>query len=612
MKNKKQKHMEIMTYKKCLSIKRDDGLRMRSVDEFTMNALLRCTVSRNFKRPFMSVYGDDDVITYGKFNYIIQNIRAFLVNKGLKKGDKVALLGESSPNWMIAYFSITTIGAIAIPILPEFSKKEIAKILEHSEAKAIVVNSKQFDKVSTFCIDNPRAVVRMDDLFYIPEKLFSDIKEKKDFEEAAGIDIKSYKRRAKENKELDEIKVNEDDLASIIYTSGTTGTSKGVMLSHKNLVWNADISSDAYVKITPRYKFLSILPVAHVYEFTEGQLLMMMNGAQIIFLGKPPAPSILLPALNKIKPQILLSVPLLMEKVYRSAVLPTINKNKNIQNLLKNPITRPLVYRLIGSKLKITFGGRVKFFGLGGAPLDKEVEDFLYRAKFPYAIGYGLTETSPLVAACGYKKSDHKRGTIGKFVPNVQYKLLNKDPKTGVGEIVVKGPGVMKGYYKNDELNKEVFTEDGYFRTGDLGVVVKKRLLLKGRSKTMILGSGGENIYPEAIESIFNNQEFVEETLVIPEGSSLVALIKIDYEAFAKITKLSFEDSKAAAFEYINKLKRDINKELNSFSKIHEVTLQDEPFQRTPTQKIKRFLYLDRFKKDKTGKDEENKESKDK
>jgi len=612
MKNKKQKHMEIMTYKKCLSIKREDGLRMRSVDAFTMNALLRCTVSRNFKRPFMSTYGEEEVITYGKFNYIIQNIRSFLVNKGLKKGDKVALLGESSPNWMIAYFSITTIGAIAVPILPEFSKKEIAKILEHSETKAVVVNSKQFDKVSTFCIDNPRAVVRMDDLFYIPEKLFSDIKVKKDFEEAAGIDIKSYKRRAKENKELDEIIVNEDDLASIIYTSGTTGTSKGVMLTHKNLVWNADISSDAYVKITPRFKFLSILPVAHVYEFTEGQLLMMMNGAQIIFLGKPPAPSILLPALNKIKPQILLSVPLLMEKVYRSAVLPTINKNKNIQNLIKNPITRPLVYRLIGSKLKITFGGRVKFFGLGGAPLDKEVEDFLYRAKFPYAIGYGLTETSPLVAACGYKKSDHKRGTIGKFVPNVQYKLLNKDPKTGVGEIVVKGPGVMKGYFKNDELNKEVFTEDGYFRTGDLGVVEKKRLLLKGRSKTMILGSGGENIYPEAIESIFNNQEFVEETLVIPEGSSLVALIKIDYEAFAKITKLSFEDSKAAAVEYINKLKRDINKELNSFSKIHEVTLQDEPFQRTPTQKIKRFLYLDRFMKDKTVKEEENKESTDK
>lgn len=600
---KKQKHMEIISYKKCLSIKRADGLRMRSVDEFTMNSVLKCTVSRNFKRPFMSTYGDNEVITYGKFNYIVQNVRSFLNKNGITKGDKIAILGESSPTWMMSYFAITTIGAIAVPILPDFSKKEINKILKHSEAKGLIVNSKNVEKTFDFIKDNPKLILRLDDIFHIPEKILKEISSKKEFEEAAGIDIKTYKRRKNENQILNDIKVEEDDIASIIYTSGTTGTSKGVMLSHKNLVWNADISSDAYVKITHRYKFLSILPVAHVYEFTEGQLLMMMNGAQIIFLGKPPAPSILLPALNEIKPQILLSVPLLMEKVYRSAVLPTINTNKNIQNLLKNPLTKGFVYKLIGKKLKVKFGGRVKFFGLGGAPLDKEVEDFLYRAKFPYAIGYGLTETSPLVAACGYKKSDHKRGTIGKFVPNVNYKLLNKDPKTGVGEIAVKGPGVMKGYYKNDELNKEVFTEDGYFKTGDLGAVEKKRLALKGRSKTMILGAGGENIYPEAIESIFNNQEFVEESLVVPEGSSLVALIKIDYEAFAKITKLSIEESKSAAIEYINKLKRDINKELNSFSKIHEVSLQEEPFQRTPTQKIKRFLYLDRKKKN--NKDEE-------
>jgi len=603
VKNKKQKHMEIMSYKKCLSIKRSDGLRMRCVDEFTMNSLLRCTVSRNFKRPFMSVYGDDEVITYGKFNYMVQNIKAFFNNKGIKKGDRVAILGESCPNWMLSYFAITTLGAIAVPILPDFSKTEIDKILKHSEAKALVVNSKNCEKTIEFIKENPSIIIRMNDVFHIPSKLIKDISTKKDFEDAAGVDVKFFKRKSKEIKELNSIKVNEDDIASIIYTSGTTGTSKGAMLTHKNLVWNADISSDAYVNITHRFKFLSILPVAHVYEFTEGQLLMMMNGAQIIFLGKPPAPSILLPALNQIKPQILLSVPLLMEKVYRSAVLPTINNNKNIQNLLKNPLTRGFVYKLIGKKLKVKFGGRVKFFGLGGAPLDKEVENFLYRAKFPYAIGYGLTETSPLIAACGYKKSDHKRETIGKFVKHVEYKLLNKDPETGVGEIAVKGPGVMKGYYKNEELNKEVFSEDGYFKTGDLGALVKNRLALKGRSKTMILGAGGENIYPEAIESIFNNQEFVEESLVVPEGKSLVALIKIDYEAYAKLTKLSLEESKSAAFEYVNKLKRDINKELNSFSKIHEVSLQDEPFQRTPTQKIKRFLYLDRKKKNK--KDEE-------
>ena len=598
--------MEIMTYKKCQSIKRKDGLKMRCVDEYTMNSLLRCTVSRNFKRPFMSTYGDDEFITYGKFNYIVQNIRAFLVSNGVKKGDKIAIFGESSPNWMISYFSITTIGAIAVPILPEFSKSEVNKILIHSGATSIFINSKQFEKVKDFCIENPKLIIRLDDLFHIPEKIIKEVTNKKDYSEAAGIDIKVHKRRMKENQILGEIKVEEDDIASIIYTSGTTGTSKGVMLTHKNLVWNADVSSNAYVHITPRDRFLSILPVAHVYEFTEGQLLMMMNGAQIIFLGRPPAPSVLLPALNKIKPQILLSVPLLMEKIYRSAVVPTINKNKTLQKLMKNPLTRNAVCKLIGSKLKVKFGGKVKFFGLGGAPLDKEVEDFLYRAKFPYAIGYGLTETSPLVAACGTKKRDHKRGYIGKLVTNVECKLIDKDPKTGIGEIAVKGPGVMKGYYKNDELNKEVFTEDGYFKTGDLGSIEKRRLALKGRSKTMILGAGGENIYPEAIESIFNNQEFVEETLVVPEGTSLVALIKIDYESFAKITKLSFEDSKQAALEYVNKLKRDINKELNSFSKIHEVTLQDEPFQRTPTQKIKRFLYLDRKKKDKTTPDNNN------
>ncbi len=600
MKKRKSNRMEVISYKKCLSIKRPDGLRMRSVDEFTMNSLLKCTVSRNFKNPAMSLYGEDEVITYGKFNYIVQNMRAFLISKGLKKGDKVAILGDSAPNWMLAYFSLTTLGVIAVPILPEFSKKEIGKILEHSEAKGIFVNSKQFEKVQEFCNANSSLIIRMDDLFQIPTKIISEITTKKDFLEAAGIDVKGFKRTSKENQILSEIKVNEEDLASIIYTSGTTGTSKGVMLTHKNLVWNADISSDHYVKITHRHKVLSILPVAHVYEFTEGQTLIMMNGAHIIFLGKPPSPSVLLPALSSIKPQIIFSVPLLMEKIYRSSVLPTISKNKTLQKLIKNPLTKNAVCKLIGSKLKVKFGGRVKFFGLGGAPLDKEVEDFLYRAKFPYGIGYGLTETSPLVAGCGPQSRDHKRGTIGKFVANVEYQLLNKDPKTGVGELVVKGPGVMKGYYKNDKLNAEVFTKDGYFRTGDLGSVEKKRLSLKGRSKTMILGSGGENIYPEAIESIFNNQEFVEETLVVPEGTSLIALIKIDYDAFAKITKLSFNDSKDAAFDYINKLKRDINKELNSFSRIHEVTLQDEPFQRTPTQKIKRFLYLDRKKKDKS------------
>jgi long-chain acyl-CoA synthetase len=589
----KAKRMEVMTYKKCLSIKREDGLRMRCVDKFTMPAALRCTVSRNFKRPFMSTYKSGEVLTYGMFNFLVQNQSAYLANHGIVKGDKISIIGESSPYWMVSYFAITSLGAIAVPVLPDFSSKEMIKILAHSEAKSAIISSKYYDKILPFIKENNDLIIRLDDLFHIPSNILSDIENSKNFLEAAGVDVTKYKRKIADDKLLAEFEKNvlEEDLASIIYTSGTTGTSKGVMLTHKNLVWNGDISSDGYMNVKPRYKFLSILPVSHVYEFTAGQQLAMMNGAQIIFLGKPPAPSILLPALEDVRPQVIFSVPLLMEKVYRSAVAPTLRNNKTIASLIKNPLTKGAVSKLIGRKLMVAFGGRVKFFGLGGAPLDAEVENFLYAAKFPYAIGYGLTETSPMIAGCSARHRDHVKGTIGKIVPNTTIKFENADPKTGIGEILVKSPAVMKGYYKNEELTSEVMTEDGFFRTGDLGIIIKKRLSLRGRSKTMILGSGGENIYPESIESLINNQEFVQESLVVPDGSGLMALIKIDIESYAKISKLSMADAKDGANEYINKLKRDVNKELNAFSRIHDVTLQEEPFQRTPTQKIKRFIY---------------------
>jgi long-chain acyl-CoA synthetase len=238
----------------------------------------------------------------------------------------------------------------------------------------------------------------------------------------------------------------------------------------------------------------------------------------------------------------------------------------------------------------MTFGGRLKFFGIGGAPLDREVEQFLSDAKFPYAIGYGLTETSPLIAGGQPKK--HYVGTIGKLVEHVDVKLENPDPATGVGEILVKGPNVMQGYYDNPSLNAEVFTSDGYFRTGDLGHLDKHgRLSIKGRTKTMILGSGGENIYPELIEAVINNQSFVTESLVVPEHGGLIALVKIDFDMFAQKMAITVNDAKTEALKYVAKLREDVNKELSAFSRISAVELQEEPFQRTPTQKIKRFLY---------------------
>ena len=285
-----------------------------------------------------------------------------------------------------------------------------------------------------------------------------------------------------------------------------------------------------------------------------------------------------------------MTVPLLIEKIYRSSVLPTLKESTKLHRYLRFGLTRRFIYRIIGRKLKVTMGGRLRFFGIGGAPLDREVETFLAEANFPYAIGYGLTETSPLIAGGTPKK--HKVGTIGKIVEHLQVRLEDKDPNTGVGEIAVSGPSVMQGYWNNPTLNEESFTADGFFKTGDLGHIDKSgRLSIMGRTKTMILGSGGENIYPELIEAVINNYDFVTESLVIPEGGALVALIKLDLEAYAEKMALSVNEAKNEATRYINKLREDVNKELSVFSRLSGAHLQEDAFERTPTQKIKRFLY---------------------
>ena len=590
-KPKKKVKQTVWSYQKIRKLKREDGLTLKTVTEYTMESVVECTVSRNAKRIALRTYGEDEgEVTYAQLKTMKDAIGVFLLEHGFVRGDRIALLGESCPTWLIAYFGITSIGCTAVPVLPDFSAKEACQILAHSKAKGVVVNAKHFEKVIPFVKDNPSLLVRMEDLFHIPDPISSQLVDRQQFSAAPGRDI----RRRKLDKKAEQLRLSslarEEDLASLIYTSGTTGNSKGVMLTHKNLVWNADISTDVYVDLKPGDKVLSILPISHVYEFTTGQILELMRGCEIIYLGKAPAPSILLPALKEVRPRIVMTVPLLMEKVYRSSVLPVLRDNKNLEKWLKYPVVRRFICRVIGRKLKMTFGGRLKFFGIGGAPLDREVEQFLSDAKFPYAIGYGLTETSPLIAGGQPKK--HYVGTIGKLVEHVDVKLENPDPATGVGEILVKGPNVMQGYYDNPSLNAEVFTSDGYFRTGDLGHLDKHgRLSIKGRTKTMILGSGGENIYPELIEAVINNQSFVTESLVVPEHGGLIALVKIDFDMFAQKMAINVNDAKTEALKYVAKLREDVNKELSAFSRISAVELQEEPFQRTPTQKIKRFLY---------------------
>ncbi len=589
--SKKNKKKDIWSLKRISKLKRADGLTMKTVNEYTMNAVVDCAASRYDKQVALRMYGDDEsLITYAQIKSMKDSIAVTLLEAGFVHGDKIAILGESCPTWIVAYFGITSIGCVAVPILPDFSSKEACAILEHCGAKGIVVNGKHFEKVIPFVKTDPAFLVRMEDLFHIPDPISAGLVDKEQFASAPGRDIT---RRRLDKKALElrsENTAKEEDIASLIYTSGTTGSSKGVLLTHKNLVWNADVSTDVYVNLKPGDHVLSILPISHVYEFTTGQILELMCGTEITYLGKAPAASILLPALKSVRPRLLMTVPLLMEKIYRSSVLPVLRDNEKLKPWLKFGPTKKIISRIIGRKLKVTFGGKLKFFGIGGAPLDRDVEQFLADAKFPYSIGYGLTETSPLVA--GGLPNKHYVGMIGKLVEHVDVILENKNPETGVGEILVKGPNVMQGYYKNPKLNEEVFTEGGYFRTGDLGYFDKQgRLAIKGRTKTMILGSGGENIYPEHIEAVINNISFVSESLVVPEDGGLIALIKIDIDSFAQKMALNVNDAKVEAKKYVAKIREDVNKELSAFSRISTAELHEEPFQRTPSQKIKRFLY---------------------
>jgi long-chain acyl-CoA synthetase len=390
-----------------------------------------------------------------------------------------------------------------------------------------------------------------------------------------------------------QVEVEEEELASIIYTSGTTGNSKGVMLTHKNLSWT---TQQCYTlqEIKTSDRFLSILPLSHTLENTVGFLLPVKYGASVHYLQKPPVPSVLMPAFQEVKPTIMLSVPLIIEKVFRAKIYPEFQKSAVVSKLYSVAFFRKLLHKVAAKKLHKTFGGHLHFFGIGGAKLDPTVERFLMEGGFPYAIGYGLTETSPLLA--GAVGKNRKLGSTGIAMEGVQLRIANADPLTGEGEIQAKGLNVMRGYYKAPEITKEVFTEDGWFKTGDRGCFDKtNRLHIKGRIKTMIVGASGENIYPEEIESVINKMRFVLESLVIEKKGKLVAMIHLNMEEI----EANFKHMKAEAQLYIHEkseeilkeIQKKVNEEVNKFSRIQQVILQPDPFEKTPTKKIKRFLY---------------------
>lgn len=523
---------------------------------------------------------EGESVSYQEVGKRVKTVQELLLSAGLNPGDKVALLSSSMPNWGVCYLAVTSMKMVIVPIMPDFSTEELDMILEHSEAKALLTSDKLFTKLSKETVEKMNIVIRTKNL----KPLSQRVKE----QGTAGVP-------------------EPEDLAAIIYTSGTTSKPKGVMLSHKAICAQADIDFALF----PVYKedvFLSVLPLSHTYECSIGLLYAFACGSKIVYLDRPPTAAVLMPALKKVRPTLLLIVPLVIEKVYRSQVRAKFNSSPLLRVATKVGFIRRYLHRIAGKKVNRAFGDRIRFLGIGGAKLDAETERFLKEGKVNYAIGYGLTETAPLLA--GAIPSKVRIGSTGPAAPQVELRLDNVNPQTGLGELVAKTPSVMMGYYKNPEATAEVFTEDGWFRTGDLAEFDKDNFVyIRGRLKNMIVGPSGENIYPEDIESVLNQHVFVADSIVTEKEGHLVALVhfntdlmnekieewkaewdakkgewKAEWETMAKALEQKKEELKKEILEYVNT-------KVNRFSRISEIQEQVEDFVRTPSKKIRRFLY---------------------
>ena len=540
----------------------------------TLYEVLHNSLKQFSTRTAFSLWRGADV-TYSEVGNRVAQIQEMLVDADIQPGDRVAILSSSVPNWGVAYFAIASAGYVVVPIMPDFTSDDIDRIVEHSETKALFVSDRLFSKLSKKTADKLNIVIRTKNLGIISQNV-------------------------KGGKGTSRIPQPED-LAAIIYTSGTTSQPKGVMLTHYNLcaqLWMIDKLFMVY----PTDIFLSVLPLAHTYECTIGLILAFYHGSHVVYLDKAPTVSTLLPALNEVRPTIMLTVPLIIEKIYRGAVLKKFTSSAFMRALYKVGFIRRFLHRMAGKKLTKAFGGRVRFFGIGGAKLDATVEQFLLDAKFIYDIGYGLTETAPLLA--GAVDGMLRLGSTGPLLDGVEGRIENPNEQ-GVGELVVKSPSQMVGYYKNPEATAAVFTEDGWFRTGDLACFDKDGwLYIKGRLKNMILGPSGENIYPEDIESVLNQHVFISESLVTEHEGRLVALVNFDKDAIAaryQNLKDGLSEKKEEWGQLRDQLMADIkewiNARVNRNSRITEVVEEEDEFVKTPSKKIRRFMYDGKGKK---------------
>jgi long-chain acyl-CoA synthetase len=508
-------------------------------------------------------------ITYAQLRAFVGATRRLLDAQGVRPGDRVGILSENRVQWGIAFFAILSHGAVAVPILPDFTETDVQNIARHAGCSTIFVSSKLRPKIDAVLLPALRSIIGLEMLT--------------DLEPGPADDAVEALTPPPS--------VTSESLAAIVYTSGTTGFSKGVMLSHGNFLAEATGVTEM-VNISFTDRLLSILPLAHTYECTLGLITPLHVGAAVYYLDRPPSAGVLLPAMAEVKPTIILSVPLIIEKIYKSKIQPQLARLA-LRPVLKTPLLKTLVILLIGRKLKKSFGGKLHLFCIGGAPLAPDVELFLRQARFPYAIGYGLTETAPLSFGDGPKATRFR--ATGRRLRGVEARIDNPDPSTGEGELLLRGPNVMMGYYHDPERTAEVLDADGWLHTGDSGVLDKEGYLyIRGRLKSMILGPSGKNIYPEEIESALNEFDLVIESLVVQEQNRLIARAHLNYEELKKRFSLhnkSEHQLREYIASFLEEIRKQVNAKLAHFSRLHSIVDHPEPFEKTPTQKIKRHLY---------------------
>lgn len=535
----------------------------------------------NWDLPALTDYSKNKTFTFKEVATDIAKIHIIFNECQIRRGDKIALIGKDCSRWCIVYMAAVTYGAIIVPILQDFSPNDVHHIINHSGSVFLFVSDKIWDSLEEDKIDNLRGVFSLSDYRCLHQRDGESIQKL-----MLALDEKMEKKYPEgfRKEDIQYAELGNEKVVLLNYTSGTTGFSKGVMLTGNNLAGNVTYARTLDV-IFRGERMLCFLPLAHAYSCAFNFLVPMAFGAHVYILGKVPSPKILLKAFEEIKPNLIITVPLILEKIYKKMILPQLNK-RTLKLALNIPLLDARIYAKIRKGLVDALGGRFREVIVGGAAMNQEVTDFLYKIKFPFTIGYGMTECAPLISYDSNK--EFIPGSCGQVLKGImQVRIDSKNPYHQVGEIQVKGENVMAGYYKNEEATRNVFTKDGWLKTGDLGTIDQNnRIYIRGRSKTMILGASGQNIYPEEIESKLNNLPFVMESVVVEKNGKLVGLVYPDYEAVDN-TGLSHDDISVV----MEQNRVELNKLLAPYESVSSLQLYPTEFEKTPKKSIKRYLY---------------------